>query len=67
MKHTSRFIHHQTSGGSSSSAEPWIVNNDDALTFQPCLHQHTLLCFSQKLDPQHRLQHHEPPSEPTKQ
>jgi len=67
MKHTSRFIHHQTSGGSSSSAEPWIVNNDDAPTFQPCLHQHTLLCFSQKLDPQHRLQHHEPPSEPTKQ
>ncbi|OSX77250.1 hypothetical protein BU14_0154s0025 [Porphyra umbilicalis] len=27
----------------------------------------SLLCFSQKLDPQHPLQHHEPPSEPMKQ
>jgi len=26
-----------------------------------------LLCFSQKLDPQHPLQHHEPPPEPMKQ
>jgi len=27
----------------------------------------SLLCFSQKLDPQHPLQHHEPPPEPMKQ
>jgi len=26
-----------------------------------------VLCFSQKLDPQHPLQHHEPPPEPMKQ
>ena len=29
--------------------------------------QESLLCFSQKLDPQHPLQHHEPPPEPMKQ
>jgi len=33
----------------------------------PLSASHLLLCFSQKLDPQHPLQHHEPPPEPMKQ